>query len=124
MTDMAVNTTFQSILTHNASELNNKQVVILCSGKYVYEILRIMEELSSDKAAVVTVEELLPFPEERIGEEIMSQLPKECQVYWVQEEPSNQGAFTYAMPHLNRLLSQHGLSPLTYLGRKALSAVA
>lgn len=83
-----------------------------------------MEELGSDKAAVVTVEELLPFPEARIGTEVLSRVSKDCQVYWVQEEPSNQGAFAYAAPHLNRLLSQHGLSPLTYVGRKAIAAVA
>lgn len=62
----APDTAFQPILTHFQSALNNKKNLLLCSGKFLYEILRLAEsdpQFALDNC-VVSVEELLPFPEE------------------------------------------------------------
>ena len=66
--------------------------MILCSGKVAFDIDAKLEssELSS-RIKVVRIEELAPFPTDRVRAQLSS--THEQQVFWVQEESMNQGAF-------------------------------
>jgi 2-oxoglutarate dehydrogenase E1 component len=44
---------------------------------------------------LLAIEELYPFPEAKLSE-IIASAPKNAQVYWVQEENFNGGAFQFA----------------------------
>jgi 2-oxoglutarate decarboxylase len=101
--------------------------VLLCSGKVAYDLLSRRDQ---DKApvAVVRVEQLYPWPQEQIREQL-ARYPGAQQVMWVQEEPENMGAWTFVHNRLHRLLGESGLrlghvsrfesaSPAT--GRKAI----
>jgi 2-oxoglutarate dehydrogenase E1 component len=71
--------------------------VAFCTGK-VYHDLAASEALSPS-VALVRVEELYPWP----GAEVTRALdgyPAAEEVVWVQEEPMNMGAWTYAAPRL------------------------
>jgi 2-oxoglutarate dehydrogenase complex dehydrogenase (E1) component-like enzyme len=58
--------------------------VILCSGKFIYEIIRLLEKsVNYESTLIVTIEELLPFPEEILHKEVFSHLAKECEISWV-----------------------------------------
>ncbi|WVR03985.1 oxoglutarate dehydrogenase (succinyl-transferring), E1 component [Kwoniella sp. DSM 27419] len=103
--------------------------VILCSGKHYYtlfEHLSKADKLSS--ATLIRLEELSPFP----YAELEASLGKLSvgdgrQVIWAQEEPENQGAWTYVKPRLEEVLSKVNYEgKVKYAGRKsgATTAVA
>jgi len=47
------------------------------------------------------VEQLYPWPEAEIGA-VLDQYPNAHEILWVQEEPANMGAFSFAAPRLRR----------------------
>jgi multifunctional 2-oxoglutarate metabolism enzyme len=76
--------------------------VLLCSGRVAYDLMRERDERQAP-AAVVRVEQLYPWPQEQIREAIES-LPDVTEVFWVQDEPENMGAWSFAHGRLHRLL--------------------
>ncbi|HWB72342.1 MAG TPA: multifunctional oxoglutarate decarboxylase/oxoglutarate dehydrogenase thiamine pyrophosphate-binding subunit/dihydrolipoyllysine-residue succinyltransferase subunit [Egibacteraceae bacterium] len=76
--------------------------VLLCSGKVAYDLV---ERRDRDRApaTVVRVEQLYPFPQERIGE-ALDRFPGAQAVVWVQDEPENMGPWPYVHGRLHRLL--------------------
>ena len=92
--------------------------VILCSGK-IYIDLAASGRLAggehpTPELAVTRVEELYPFPADDIARAIAA-YPNLREVAWLQEEPRDMGAWTYAAPRLRDVLD--GRLPLLYLGR-------
>ena len=53
--------------------------------------------------AVVRVEQLYPWPEPQLGA-VLGRYPGATEVVWVQEEPENMGAWSFAHGRLHRLL--------------------
>jgi 2-oxoglutarate dehydrogenase complex dehydrogenase (E1) component-like enzyme len=53
--------------------------------------------------AVVRLEQLYPWPEEALAT-VLANYPHADQVVWVQEEPENMGAWSFAHGRLHRLL--------------------
>ena len=74
------------------SDKNIKRVII-CSGKVYYDILekRNLEKLSD--IYILRVEQLYPFPEKSLSEELTRF--SNADFVWCQEEPKNQGAWSY-----------------------------
>lgn len=96
---------------------------MLCSGKFVYDIDEILHKEKKDKTALLTIEELFPFPETEL-KEILSKCSPTAKVFWVQEENLNSGAFEFVSPRITRVLNELNLGQLTYVGRRALATTA
>src|SRR5439155_147479 len=77
--------------------------ILLCSGKIYYELLAARRERAIDSVALVRVEQLYPFPAKEL-EAIFAAYPEARQVYWVQEEPWNMGAWHVMHRRLRRIL--------------------
>jgi 2-oxoglutarate dehydrogenase E1 component len=90
------------------------QRLLLCSGKVYYALLVGRHERGIDDIAIVRVEQLYPFPQREI-EAALARYPTARQVYWVQEEPQNMGAWRFIAPRLRRLLAEP--PALLYVGR-------
>jgi 2-oxoglutarate dehydrogenase E1 component len=69
--------------------------VLLCSGKIYYELMAKKEADKRNDIAIVRLEQLYPFPLVQM-EEIMAKY-KNAKFCWVQEEPSNMGAWQYIL---------------------------
>ncbi|CAH0475901.1 unnamed protein product [Peronospora belbahrii] len=121
---MGPGTTFQPVLPDptvtDASQVKN---VYFCSGKFYYELAkeRLVRSNDPKRIALVRLEELAPFPFEQVAGEL-AKFKNAKKFVWVQEEPINQGAWTYAQAHIEKLLGkkQH----LEYIGRETLAAPA
>jgi multifunctional 2-oxoglutarate metabolism enzyme len=72
--------------------------VLLCSGKIAYQLGGIRNE-KEHPAAIVRVEQFYPYPGDQIVE-ILERYPNASEVYWVQEEPVNMGAWAFIQPRL------------------------
>ena len=102
------------------------QRVLLCSGKMAFDAMARREALRGGEAglsrpgvdparvAVVRVEQLFPWPEQALGA-VLDRYPAAEQVTWVQEEPENMGAWSFAHGRLHRLLRER--FTLTHVSR-------
>jgi 2-oxoglutarate dehydrogenase E1 component len=74
----------------------NKQAVkrvLFCSGKVYWDLLAEAEKLGDEQTAIVRVEQLYPTPVDEI-KKVYAQYPN-AELFWVQDEPANQGPWTY-----------------------------
>ncbi|MEO6025383.1 MAG: 2-oxoglutarate dehydrogenase E1 component [Candidatus Binatia bacterium] len=95
--------------------------VILCSGKVYYSLLAGRAEREIDTTALVRVEQLHPFPRQELSA-ILAAYPHARQVYWVQEEPSNMGAWHFIWNQMRPILPE--THTLSYVGRRAAASPA
>jgi len=76
--------------------------VLLCSGKIRHELEGERKKRKDTSSAIVTLEQLYPFPEADLAAE-MDRHANAREFVWVQEEPANMGALAFLMPRLERL---------------------
>ncbi|KAI8913998.1 thiamine diphosphate-binding protein [Powellomyces hirtus] len=124
LSDMAPGTTFQPVLPDaSIKDPTAVEKVIFVSGKLYYELVkeRASRQGLDNTVAIVRIEELCPVPIEELKEVIGTFQNAEEWVY-VQEEPQNQGSYTFIEPRLKQLLPQG--AQLKYHGRKPSAAPA
>jgi 2-oxoglutarate dehydrogenase E1 component len=80
-------------------EANDMSRIVLTSGKLYYDLIEKQEELGIKNTLLISVEQLHPFPIEKI-ESIMSSCVNVNEIIWAQEEPMNMGAWSYIMQEL------------------------
>jgi len=78
--------------------------VLVCTGKLSHELMDERDERSAS-VAVVRVEQLYPWPEQELLA-VLDAYPNAREVWWVQEEPENMGAWTFVFNRLSPAL--HG----------------
>jgi len=79
------------------------QRVLLCSGKVYYDLLAERERLELRDVALIRVECLYPFPETLL-KGFLAEYAAAHEVFWVQEEPANQGAWMQINSEIRRIL--------------------
>jgi 2-oxoglutarate dehydrogenase E1 component len=88
---------FQAVIDDPAPPADVRRV-LLCTGKIAHE-LRAERDARKAPAAVVRVEELYPFPAEDLAL-TLANYPARAELFWVQEEPQNMGAWTFVRAEL------------------------
>jgi 2-oxoglutarate dehydrogenase E1 component len=106
----------------NGSPLDDAKVkrVLLCSGKVYYDLFQARAERKSDDVAIVRVEQLYPLPVDELRA-ALGRYPNAEDFAWVQEEPANQGAWSFIA--LNLLEHLEGVR-LRRISRPAAAAPA
>ncbi len=99
----------------SASEL------VFCSGKVYYEAFELKEKHKRKNMALIRVEQLYPFDQEKL-KAILAKYQKIEKVYWLQEEPKNMGAWFYIRPYLDEALPKE--IDLSYIGRVRTASTA
>ncbi len=94
--------------------------LVLCSGKLAYELIEARDKAGDKTTEIVRVEQLYPFPSEPLVKRLKA-MPKLETIFWAQEEPKNNGAWTFAEPLLECCLDEAGFTGLRpqYAGRDA-----
>ena len=115
---------FETVLDDPA-DLNPEKVnrVVLCSGKVYYDLLEKRDSDGRTDTALVRVEQLYPFPEQRL-KEVLETYPNLKHLVWCQEEPMNQGAWYCSQHHMYRGAYQVGVAQVHYAGREMAAAPA
>ncbi|RIV35924.1 multifunctional oxoglutarate decarboxylase/oxoglutarate dehydrogenase thiamine pyrophosphate-binding subunit/dihydrolipoyllysine-residue succinyltransferase subunit [Micromonospora radicis] len=73
--------------------------VLLCSGKVYYDLFQARQERGVTDTAIVRLEQLYPMPVAEIRA-ALAQYPNAEDFAWVQEEPANQGAWSFVALNL------------------------
>lgn len=68
--------------------------LILCSGKLYYELIEKKEILNIDSIAIIRIEQLYPLHKKKLSL-IFNKYYQTKEIFWVQEEPENMGAWYY-----------------------------
>lgn len=111
---------FEPILPEDHDKASVKKV-ILASGKMFIDLKEYLAKNPNDSILIVAVERLYPFPADEINA-LLNELPNLEIVAWVQEEPKNQGAWSFVYPYLKELTTDK--YDLSYHGRIQRSAPA
>jgi 2-oxoglutarate dehydrogenase E1 component len=100
--------TFQPVITDAVASPESVKRVLLCTGKVYYDLLQARgdrvaargagSQLSTD-TAIVRMEQLYPLPVAEVRA-ALSAYPNATDFAWVQEEPANQGAWTFVALNL------------------------
>jgi len=88
------NGSFRKILPDESISLEDCQRLILCSGKIYYDLIEERERLELSNVAIMRIEQLYPLSIEEIRSSIQG-LPNGSEILWVQDEPTNMGAWPY-----------------------------
>jgi len=126
--DMGPGTSFHRVMYDRPPSDADQTIerVVMCSGKVYYDLQAAREEQGlDDKVALIRLEQLAPFPEEPMAEEL-ERYPTSATYIWCQEEPRNQGAWFFVAPRIENLMEARGIAQnrLTYAGRKPAAAPA
>jgi len=98
---------------------------IICSGQVYYTILKHREEQGIKDVAISRVEQVSPFPYDLITPHL-DKYPN-AELIWCQEEPLNNGSWTYVAPRLTTATNEtqhHKGRDAIYAGRAPSSSVA
>jgi len=93
--------------------------VLVCTGKIYYELLEKRNESGNRDTAILRIEQLYPFPRDRMREAAAA-CSRAREWRWVQEEPRNMGAWEFVRSRLGALAG----SEIHYVGRAAAASPA
>lgn len=103
---MGPDTRFKPVLDDLLSDTSKVDRIVLLTGKLYYDLVKERQTRKlSDRVALIRLEEISPFPFDELHT-ALKRYAKAREIVWVQEEPRNQGAFTYIEPRVNNLLAQ------------------
>jgi 2-oxoglutarate dehydrogenase E1 component len=114
------NGTFQPVIGETALAPEGVTRVLLCSGKVYYDLIQARTERAITDTAIVRIEQLYPLPVNEVRAEL-AKYPNAGDFAWVQEEPANQGAWSFIA--LNLLEHLEGVR-LRRISRPAAAAPA
>jgi 2-oxoglutarate dehydrogenase E1 component len=98
--------------------------VVICSGKVYFDLLAERDKRGLDDVYLLRLEQFHPFPALSLVKEL--ERFKTAEIIWCQEEPKNQGGWTFVEPNLEWVLTRIGAkhSRAAYVGRPASASPA
>ena len=131
--DMGNGSSFHRVLWDDAQKgLSDTELVaddrirrcVLCSGKVYFDLLEERDARGIDDIYIMRIEQLYPVPAMSLTSELARF--RQAEFVWCQEEPKNQGAWSFMEPNLEWILNRCGASQTRprYVGRRASASPA
>lgn len=124
--DFGPGSSFHRVLPEVESLVSDDKVrrVVLCSGKVYYDLLADRQARKINDVAILRLEQLYPFPDEPLAEEL-AKYPN-AEIVWCQEEPENMGAWFFVDRRIEAVLTglKHNFGRPLYVGRNEMAATA
>jgi len=98
--------------------------VVMCSGKVYFDLKEARDAAGADDIYLMRLEQLYPFPALSLTRELARF--KNAEMVWCQEEPKNQGAWSFVEPNIEWTLKRIGarITRPEYAGRPATASPA
>ena len=99
--------------------------LVLCSGKVAYDLMEARDAAGDTSTAIVRLEQLYPFPGDPLTVRLKRMTALE-DVVWAQEEPKNNGAWSFVEPFIEESLAaaKAQVARPRYAGRAASASPA
>jgi 2-oxoglutarate dehydrogenase E1 component len=117
LVDFGEGTSFRTVIA--PAQTGKARRLILCSGKFFYALEAVRHTEGLNNIRIARVEQLYPFPETEFRA-LLAAHPK-AELLWCQEEPRNQGAYSYVRDRLSQIDAKRALG---YAGREYMAAAA
>ncbi|TQR20679.1 2-oxoglutarate dehydrogenase E1 component [Psychrobacillus vulpis] len=107
---------FETVMEQPGLGQNAKKVkkIVFASGKLAIDLAdKVKDGTGYEYLHIVRVEQLYPFPTEKI-QAIIDRYPNAKELVWAQEETENMGSWNFALPYLLELAKDRNIS---YVGR-------
>ncbi|MDJ0630638.1 MAG: 2-oxoglutarate dehydrogenase E1 component [Rhodobacter sp.] len=111
--DFTTGSSFHRVLWDDAQQGNSDtqlqpderiRRVVMCSGKVYYDLLERRDEVGLDDVYLMRIEQFYPFPALSLVKEL--DRFKQAETIWCQEEPKNQGGWTFIEPNIEWVLTR------------------
>ncbi|MDG2340228.1 MAG: 2-oxoglutarate dehydrogenase E1 component, partial [Paracoccaceae bacterium] len=111
--DFTTGSSFHRVLWDDAQQGNSDtklvaddkiKRVVMCSGKVYFDLLEERDARGIDDVYLLRVEQFYPFPAISMVKEL--ERFKGAEIIWCQEEPKNQGAWTFIEPNIEWVLTR------------------
>ena len=96
---------FRAILRDTTVAPEGVRKILLCSGKVYYDLVAEREKSGVTDTAIVRFERFYPLPHRSLPG-VIDAYPDDAQVRWVQEEPANQGAWSFMSMNLPQIIGR------------------
>ena len=131
--DFTTGSTFHRVLWDDAQKGNSTlelrpdaeiKRVVICSGKVYFDLLAERDKRGLNDVYLLRLEQFYPFPAMAMTKEL--ERFKRAEIVWCQEEPKNQGGWTFVEPNLEWVLTKIGAKQTRarYAGRAASASPA
>ena len=97
--------TFTSIIGDKEMNPEDVKTVLLCSGKVYYDLVAHREKTGRKDVAIIRLERLYPLPSITLPPEL-ARFTNLQTIKWVQEEPANQGAWSFMAMNMPELIGR------------------
>ncbi|NVO56557.1 2-oxoglutarate dehydrogenase E1 component [Rhodobacteraceae bacterium B1Z28] len=113
--DFTTGSSFHRVLWDDAQKGNSDTTlvkddkikrVVMCSGKVYYDLLEERDARGIDDVYLLRIEQYYPFPAHSLINEL--ERFKGAEIIWCQEEPKNQGAWSFIEPNIEWVLTRIG----------------
>ena len=97
---------FQKVIDETSTDLVDDSKVrklIICSGQVYYDLEAERKKRDIKDVAIVRLEQIAPFPFRALERSLKRY--SNAEIMWTQEEPKNQGAWSFVEPRLRNQLS-------------------
>ena len=102
---------FDAVIADTTADPSAVRRVLLCSGKVYYDLAAERAKRGATDTAIVRLERLYPIPHVTLPRALAPFVGAE-EVRWVQEEPANQGAWSFMAMNLPQVIGR-ALVPIT-----------
>ena len=108
LADMGIDSHFQFVIAEGDPLVAPEKVkrVVVTTGKVYYDLLMERREKGVDDVALVRLEQIYPFPRGKLGAALKPYVNAE--LVWCQEEPMNNGAWSFVDRRLEAVLAEVG----------------
>jgi probable 2-oxoglutarate dehydrogenase E1 component DHKTD1 len=117
--ELQPNNTFIPVIGDNEVDPSKVTRLILCSGKFYYDLQQERQKREINSLCIIRIEELCPFPLNEIQLEL-SKYPYVKDYIWCQDESQNAGGWYFVQSILNQLTDKKW----KYIGRPSCAASA
>jgi len=119
---------FQEVIGDSQYVGSQVRRILLCSGKVYYDLVHKREDLGRTDVAIIRLEQLYPFPLQRLTD-ILRRYSDGAELFWVQEEPENMGAWYHVEEQMQPIIDPSGSNgpmkrQLRYVGRPTAASPA
>lgn len=93
---------FQEVIDDVNAKAKEIDTLVLCTGKFFYEMSEEAQKMGVTNMAFVRVEQLYPLPKKQIMD-VIAKYSNAKNILWAQEEPENMGAWRYMAMQLREI---------------------
>jgi len=95
---------FNPVIDSNDIDSSKIKRLVLCSGKFYYDLRDHLEKNNILNTAIVRIEQLFPFPVNEI-KQVLNKYSNAGDIVWAQEEPRNMGPWSHMLLHYSEARS-------------------